>query len=274
MRPGVIPDTLPVPSRWVRREGAALHVLDTAGAGPPVVVLHGLAGSAHEFLPTARALAPLFRVFLVDQRGHGLSTPRPEDTSREAFVADTVAVIEELAEGPVRLVGHSMGAHTAMLTASARPDLVDRLVMLEGHADGDGPGTAQRLGRYFASWPVPFPSREAARAFLGEHVLTDIWIADLEETPEGLVPPFDPAVMEAVMEGLQQPRWPEWEEVKAPTLAVFAEHGLFTEPQKQELVERRPTTHRADLEEESHDAHLPPESQWFPVLKEWLSRPL
>lgn len=71
------------------------HVLDTAGAGPPVVILYGLAGSARELWPTARAPAHLIRVLLVDQRGHGRGTARPEDTSRQAFVADAVAVIEE-----------------------------------------------------------------------------------------------------------------------------------------------------------------------------------
>ena len=43
------------------------------------------------------------------------------------------------------------GAHTAFLVAAARPDLVDRLVMLEGHVAGsDDPEGAARLGRYFA----------------------------------------------------------------------------------------------------------------------------
>lgn len=262
-----------MPFRRVHREGVDLHVLDTAGAGPPVVVLHGLAGSSREFLATARALAPLFRVLLVDQRGHGHSTTRPGDTSRAAFVADTVAVIEELAEGPVRLVGHSMGAHTAMLTASARPDLVERLVMLEGHAGGDAPDTARRLGEYFASWPVPFPGPEAARDFFGGHRLTETWIADFEDTPQGLVPRFSPDIMEATMEGLQRPRWPEWESLAVPALAVFAENGLFGEPRKQELIDRRPATRRADLAGAHHDAHLDPRGRWIPVLKEWLTQP-
>ncbi|MBB5495646.1 alpha/beta fold hydrolase [Nocardiopsis metallicus] len=261
-------------SRWIHREGTDLHVLDTAGAGPPVVILHGLAGSAREFWPTARALAPLFRVLLVDQRGHGRSTSRPADTSREAFVADTVAVIEELADSPVRLVGHSMGAHTAMLTASARPDLVERLTLLECHPGGDGPETATRIGAFLASWPVPFPSREAARAFLGPDALSAVWVADLVETPEGFVPRFDPAVMEATMEGLREPRWSEWEGLRVPTLAVFAEFGIFTDAQTRELTDRRPATRRADLEEEFHDAHLIPEGPWLPVLKDWLTSPL
>jgi pimeloyl-ACP methyl ester carboxylesterase len=74
-----------------------------------VVILHGLAGSAREFLPTAAAL-PEFRTVLVDLRGHGSSTRCPHDLSREAFVADVVRVIEEVAAGPVVLVGQSMAA--------------------------------------------------------------------------------------------------------------------------------------------------------------------
>ncbi|WP_239646134.1 alpha/beta fold hydrolase [Nocardiopsis valliformis] len=49
------------------------------GGGPAGRILHGLAGSAREFWPTERALAPHFRVLLVDQRGHGRSTTRPAD---------------------------------------------------------------------------------------------------------------------------------------------------------------------------------------------------
>src|SRR5699024_12803861 len=54
------------------------------------------------------------------------------------------------------------------LTAAARPDLVDRLVMLEGHAAGsDDEEDAARLGRFFASWPVPFADVATARSYLG-----------------------------------------------------------------------------------------------------------
>ncbi len=153
-----------------------LHVLDTGEDvgvhAPPVLILHGLAGSANEFLPTAMALYPQFRMILMDQRGHGLSTRRPVNLGCEASVRDVVAVIDATCSGtPVRLVGQSMGAHTAMLVSSARPDLVDRLVMLEGHVHGsEDPGEARRLGEFFASWPVPFAHKDAARAFLAERL--------------------------------------------------------------------------------------------------------
>lgn len=159
----------------VVRDEVSLAVTDLGGTGSPVLLLHGLAGSSRELLPTARALQGSFRVLLMDQRGHGGSTRRPEDLSRDAFVADVVAVIEELVPGQrCTLVGQSMGAHSAFLTAAARPDLVERLVMLEGHVAGsDDPDDASGLGRYFASWPVPFADVATARGHLGDDAIVD-----------------------------------------------------------------------------------------------------
>ena len=116
-------------------DGGVISYSVVAGENPAIVILHGLAGSTREFVATARALSPR-RVILIDQRGHGLSTRAPADTSRAAFIDDVVQVIEAESRHPVDLVGQSMGAHTAMLVAAARPDLVHRLVLLEGNEGG------------------------------------------------------------------------------------------------------------------------------------------
>lgn len=71
----------------VHRGDVSIAVTDLGGDGPTVLLLHGLAGSSGELLPTGHALTDSFRVLLVDQRGHGLSTRRPTDLSREACVA-------------------------------------------------------------------------------------------------------------------------------------------------------------------------------------------
>lgn len=139
-------------------DGTKITYTVNAGDGPPVVLLHGLAGSSRELVPTALALADR-RVVLVDQRGHGLSSTYPRDTSREAFVSDVVRVITAETSEPVTLVGHSMGAHTAMLVAAARPDLVRQLVMLEGNQGGGSAEDHAALGDFFRSWDAPFPSR-------------------------------------------------------------------------------------------------------------------
>ncbi|MCW4464259.1 alpha/beta hydrolase [Glutamicibacter sp. MNS18] len=147
-------------------------------------------------MPTARALQG-HRVLLVDQRGHGRSTRRPDDLSRAAFVGDVVAVMDACAPGErCFLVGQSMGAHTAFLTSAMHPDRVGGLVMLEGEVAGSGdPEETATVGRWFASWPIPFPVEAAARVFLGEDAIVDAWIADPEATQQGLMPRFDADVM-------------------------------------------------------------------------------
>jgi pimeloyl-ACP methyl ester carboxylesterase len=250
----------------------SITVTDLGGDGPPLVLLHGLAGSSREMLPTAHALSDGFRVLLVDQRGHGASTRRPEDLSRGAFVGDVVHVVETLAPGErCVLVGQSMGAHTAFLVAAARPDLVDRLVMLEGHVAGsDDPRDAARLGEFFASWPVPFADEAAARAFLGSDAIARAWVADLEPTPDGLRPRFDADVMRRTIEAVHAPRWAEWGSLGPPTLVVFARHGMFSDVDKDGLIRRRPVTDRVDLTSGSHDAHLDAYDAWMDALRGWL----
>ncbi|MBM7767726.1 alpha/beta fold hydrolase [Glutamicibacter nicotianae] len=240
------------------------------GTDPAVVILHGLAGSSREFTPTARALSPR-KVILIDQRGHGFSTRVPADTSRTAFVGDVVRVIEAESSQPVDLVGQSMGAHTAMLVAAAHPALVRRLVLLEGN---EGNGSAEdhaALGDYFRSWEVPFSSRENAKESLGDGPLAQAWVADLEEREDGLYPRFDADVMVRTISEVAVPRWMEWESITAPTLAVYADDGMFTENQKAEFVGRGRNVTRVDLTEASHDAHLDASEQWITVLRGFLA---
>lgn len=255
----------------VRRGGVSIAVSDLGGDGPTLLLLHGLAGSSRELLPTAEALSG-HRVLLVDQRGHGGSSRRPVDISRDAFVGDIVAVIEEFVPGRrVTLVGQSMGAHTAFLTAAARPDLIGDLVMLEGHVAGSSdPDEAAGLGRYFASWPVPFEGEMAAREFLGRDAIVDAWVADLEATAEGLVPRFDADIMARTIEAVHEPRWEDWEALQVPTLVIFAKNGMFGDADKDELIRRRPATNRVDLSAGSHDAHLDAFDEWISALRHWL----
>ncbi|MDZ5078758.1 alpha/beta hydrolase [Nesterenkonia sp. HG001] len=253
-------------------EHESIAVAEFGGDGPPLVLLHGLGGSSREMLPTAWALSDAFRVLLIDQRGHGLSTRRPADLSREAFVDDVVQVLEQYAPGQrCILVGQSMGAHTAFLTAAARPELVERLVMLEGHVAGsDDSGDAAGPGQFFASWPVPFTGEDAARTFLGSGAIVDAWIADLEVTHGGLRPRFDADVMQRTIEAVHEPRWDEWESLGTPTLAMFAKNGMFSDSEKDELVRRRPGTERIDFSAGSHDAHLDAFDEWIGALRGWL----
>lgn len=249
--------------------GVRINYFDTGGDKPAVVILHGLAGSAREFSETARAI-PEFRTIRIDLRGHGRSTSVPADLSREAFVSDVVHVIEAAVTTSVTLVGQSMGGHTAMLVAAARPDLVSKLVLLES---GPGSGTVhdnERMGDFFRSWPAPFPNRSAAQAFLGDGPLERAWVADLEERLDGLWPRFNADVMVTMMNDVIRPRWEEWESIAVPTLVVFGDGGMFSFEEQSEFLGRRRDVQRVDLAGASHDGHLDGFDSWITALRSFL----
>lgn len=125
------------------------------------------------------------------------------------------------------LVGQSMGGHTAMLVAASRPDLVDRLVLLETDASGTGPDEPSTIRHFFESWPPVFRTRQALLDLLGDTPLHRARAADLAESGAGFVARFEPRVMGDVIRGLVEPRWVEWEGVRAQTLVVFGERGML-----------------------------------------------
>jgi esterase len=110
-------------------DGHRFHYL-TAGGGSPMLVLHGIMGLAHEWDTLTTHFARDHRVVALDQRGHGESDWADTYTAA-AMADDAIAAIEGLDLAPVRLVGHSMGGMVGMLVAARRPDLVERLAIVD-----------------------------------------------------------------------------------------------------------------------------------------------
>jgi pimeloyl-ACP methyl ester carboxylesterase len=115
--------------------GEAVRWIEIAGDGDPVVYLHGL--GCHGAASWADAATRLGRrAILVDLPGHGRSDrPRTYDYSLPSLRDAVIAVVENVAGGPVDLVGHSLGGTLAILVAAARPDLVRRCVAVEPALD-------------------------------------------------------------------------------------------------------------------------------------------
>lgn len=100
------------------------------GAGPPLVLLHGLFGSSQNWGGIARGLADAVTVFSVDLRNHGRSPWDPAMTY-EAMAADVAEFIRTEVPAPATVVGHSMGGKAALTLALSQPDLVARLVIAD-----------------------------------------------------------------------------------------------------------------------------------------------
>jgi esterase len=110
-------------------------VLDLAAdqlgeAGVPVVILHGLMGSARNWTSIARQLVESHRVLTVDLRNHGRS-PWAKTMGFDEMAGDVAAAVEGRDLAPAVLVGHSLGGKVAMRLALTRAELVARLVVVD-----------------------------------------------------------------------------------------------------------------------------------------------
>lgn len=258
---------------FVERPDALVWYHDTGSDLPIALLLHGLAGHALEWTTTIAALQDSFTVIAVEQRGHGSSTRRPEDVSRQAYVDDVVAVLDDLQVDEVLLVGQSMGAHTAMLVAAQHPRLVDRLVMVEGGLGGEGPASVAAVHDWLAGWPAPFADRDAfVQFFGGSPVVARAWADSLDERPDGLWPQWDADVLaDALSEVAERPYLEEWAAVTAPTLLVRGEHGMISGDQLDRMLTARPETRLVTVPGAGHDVHLEQTEAWLGALQEFLA---
>ncbi|MGW5093782.1 alpha/beta fold hydrolase [Streptomyces nodosus] len=95
---------------------------------PPLVLLHALGESATDWEVVVPALARSRRVYALDLRGHGRSD-WPGEYSLELMQTDVLRFLDTLGQGPVDLIGHSMGGIVAYLLAENCPQRVSRLVL-------------------------------------------------------------------------------------------------------------------------------------------------
>jgi pimeloyl-ACP methyl ester carboxylesterase len=111
---------------------------DERGGGDPLILLHGGLTDSRDFTGNFDALAGRFRLLLPERRGHGHTADVPGPITVEAMAQDTIAFVEKIVGGPVRLAGYSAGAIVALSVAVRRPDLVDRLVLISGAFQHNG----------------------------------------------------------------------------------------------------------------------------------------
>lgn len=125
-------------------------------ARPPLVLVHGFSGSAHDFDLHLDALAADRRVLAIDHRGHGRSTNSLDEATYtvDHIVDDVIAWLAATVRTPVDLLGHSMGGRVALRLALARRDLLRSMILMDTTAwrfGIDDPAVEELIVGYFAS---------------------------------------------------------------------------------------------------------------------------
>ena len=161
----------PQPVRRHLRVGEIGFSYCEAGAGPPLVLLHGIGSSAESWRDQLADLADLRHVLAWDAPGYGTSTPLDQARPSPADYADRLALLlDTLGLECIALAGHSLGALIAGAFAAARPGRVERLILADaarGHGTDPSaplpPGAQARLDDLAALGPAEFARRRAPR---------------------------------------------------------------------------------------------------------------
>ena len=100
-----------------------------AGAGPPLVLVHGLGGSATNWCELAPLLGQRHRLVIPDLPGHGGSEPLAAVSGLQPYADRVAAVMAHEGIDRASVVGHSLGGMVALRLALRRPELVSALVL-------------------------------------------------------------------------------------------------------------------------------------------------
>lgn len=225
---------------------------DVTGAGPVVVLLHGITEDGRSWQPLVGPLAADHTVVTVDLRGHGRS-PEADTYDPASMAVDVHAVLmrDGLDDDPPLLVGHSMGgliavAYSAMFPARGVIDVDQPLdlgafqaqvrelePMLRGEAFADA------IGAVFAAMRGPLPQAETER--IGSlrqprrSVVLGVWSPLLDLTADEL-----DGMVRQILDGVDVPvlslhgidpgpDYPRWlaERLPSATLEVWPDHGHY-----------------------------------------------
>jgi pimeloyl-ACP methyl ester carboxylesterase len=247
--------------------GGPVHYLDFGGSGEPLLMVHGLGGSALNWMAVGPRVAESYRALALDLAGFG-QTPLFD---RSAAVGANASLVHEFIERvigqPVVLMGNSMGGHISILEAAAHPQSVKAAILVDPAIPGvhvrrpepamlgvmaalSIPGLAQNLlGRRARALGPEGLVRQALALVCADPSRVDPAIVEahvrLTREREHLGRQSDRAFLQASRSiGLRMadPRfWSRVAQVQAPTLLV---HGsldrLIPVAAARELARRRP----------------------------------
>ena len=116
------------PDHWAPEPGD-LHVTTRKGTGTPLVMIHGFAADSTGWMALERALPRDLPLIRIDLPSHGRS-PRRAIGSFNDLARALVQVFDRVAEGPVHLLGHSLGGALALALADIRPRQIKTLSLI------------------------------------------------------------------------------------------------------------------------------------------------
>jgi len=210
-----------------------LPAFTTLGAGPTVLMLHGIGGGHLAFAPQVESLASAgYRAVAWDMPGYGRSAPI-EPYNFKGLAQSCITLIESLQCSDVTLLGHSMGGMVAQEVMARRPELVGKLILC---------GTTPSFGKPDGDWQREFIAQRTAPLDAGKSMaeLAEVLVPQMVgpgSLPEGVrlaahcmsqVPASTyRRALEALVTFDRRANLPR---IQVPTLVVAGEHDRNAPP--------------------------------------------
>ncbi len=218
------------PSHLRSIAGVSVHLRDSGPrAAPVLIMMHGMGASLHTWEPWAQALDDQFRVIRFDLPGHGLTPPDPTGDYSDARSHQLLAaMMDSLGVKRATLIGNSMGGRIAWSFAAARPERVDKLVLISpdgfaspGFEYNTPPDVPASLGLMRHVLPKWLLRMTLAPAYADQSVMTDSLATRYHDLL--LAPGARDAMMDRMQQTVLTDPVPRLQRVQAPTLLLWGE---------------------------------------------------
>jgi pimeloyl-ACP methyl ester carboxylesterase len=261
---------------------------------PPLILVHGGRDHARSWDWTAEVLRDDYHVVAMDHRGHGDSDWVSDGNYRSNdMVYDLAQLIHQLNVGPVTIVSHSMGGNVALRYAGVFPDMVKKIVAIEGLGLSPEHQAQMRSTRYpqrFAEWiqkkrsasgriPRKYETIEAALArmieensYLTHEQARHLTVHGINRNEDGSYSwKFDPHLNVWGVEDIADEFIHEiWASITAPTLLLYGENSWASNPEKDGRIEHFQNAEVIQFENAGHWLHHDQFERFINVLRDFI----
>ncbi len=244
-----------------------------AGAGEPLVLVHGYLGGSRQWAAEIAHLRQRFDVVAVDLAGYGQARHLPAPTAMAAHAHAVLATLDTLGITRFHLLGHSMGGMVAQEIAHLVPERLGRLVLYATGPQGSIPGRFETMARSRERLAEDGVERTARR-------ISATWLRDREASPafEALAALACQASAQAAEAGLwAMEAWDGRDRLatlQTPTLVVWGERDRsYGWAQIEALWRGIPQASLAVLPNCAHALHLESPAIFHALLTDFLAAP-
>jgi pimeloyl-ACP methyl ester carboxylesterase len=275
-----------------------VQFLDFGGDGEPLLMVHGLGGSADNWIGVGPRFAENHRTMAIDLAGFGRTPLFRRSAALGANAKLVHRFIEDVIGEPVILMGNSMGGHIAILEAADHPRSVTKLVLVDPavpsvHLRRPDPQTLGVVAALSLPGLVEIVIDRRARNLGPEALVTrtiNLVVADPSRVDGDLLEAHMQLTRERSNLGRQNSRaftqavrslalrmadprfWARMKKVEAPTLVVHGElDRLIPVAAARELIRRRPDWTLEIFDGVGHVPMMETPDRFVEVVNQWLA---